>query len=72
VVTASYDKTARIWDAATITKQDTPADVLLLADLAEATGGLTLQAYAQRRLAPGFVLAGQGAQRPARVRPLLA
>ena len=27
---------------------------------------------AQRRLAPGFVLAGQGAQRPARVRPLLA
>jgi hypothetical protein len=27
---------------------------------------------AQRRLAPGFVLAGQGAQRPARMRPLLA
>ena len=27
---------------------------------------------AQRRLAPGFVLAGQGAQRPARVQPLLA
>ena len=47
VVTASYDKTARLWDATIVTNQDTREDVLLLAELAEATGGGTLETVGQ-------------------------
>jgi len=43
VVTASKDKTARLWDAATMTAEDTKGDILLLAELAQATGGVTLE-----------------------------
>ena len=43
VVTASEDKTARLWDFPTISIQDSAEDLLLLADLAEATGGVALQ-----------------------------
>ena len=42
VVTAS-GKAARVWDVPAIHGNDTPKDVLLLADLAEASGGLALQ-----------------------------
>ena len=47
VVTASYDKTARLWDATIVTNKDTREDVLLLAELAEATGGGTLETVGQ-------------------------
>jgi WD40 domain-containing protein len=43
VVTASGDTTARVWDAPAIRNEDTPDDVLLLADLAEAACGSALQ-----------------------------
>jgi dipeptidyl aminopeptidase/acylaminoacyl peptidase len=43
VVTASLDKTARVWDAVSVTDKDTREDVLLLAELAEAMAGVTLQ-----------------------------
>jgi hypothetical protein len=36
VVTASRDKTARVWDIPTITRKDSTGDANLLADLAEA------------------------------------
>jgi hypothetical protein len=42
-VTASSDKTARLWDAVTVTDKDTTEDVFLLAELAEAMAGVTLQ-----------------------------
>jgi len=45
VVTASSDKTARVWDIPTIITKDSADDANLLADLAEATGGLALQAF---------------------------
>jgi hypothetical protein len=48
VVTASEDKTARLWDATTMTNKDTAEDVLLLAELAEATGGVTLETVGQQ------------------------
>ena len=47
VVTASSDKTARLWDAVIVTDKDTREDFLLLADLAEATGGLALETVGQ-------------------------
>ena len=47
VVTASSDKTARLWDAVIVTDKDTTEDVLLLAELAEATGGVTLETVGQ-------------------------
>src|SRR6266480_3050899 len=47
VVTALYDKTARLWDATIVTNKDTREDVLLLAELAEATGGGTLETVGQ-------------------------
>ena len=50
VVTASWDKTARVWDIPTITRKDSADDVNLLADLAEATGGLALQAFGQTEI----------------------
>jgi WD40 repeat protein len=47
VVTASVDKTARLWDAVTATRKDTREDILLLAELEEATGGVTLETVGQ-------------------------
>ncbi len=41
VVTASDDNTARLWDVVSATDKDTREDVLLLAELAEATAGVT-------------------------------
>ncbi len=71
VVTSSYDKTARLWDAATarlwdapsMTDKDTKEDILLLAELAEATGGATLETVGQaenlKLLAPEQVIASR-------------
>jgi hypothetical protein len=50
VVTASADHTARVWDIPTITRKDSADDANLLADLAEATGGLALQAFGQTEI----------------------
>ena len=52
VVTASFDHTARLWDVPTLSSKDkeTPEDVLLLAELAEATGRLALQNSGQAEL----------------------
>jgi dipeptidyl aminopeptidase/acylaminoacyl peptidase len=47
IVTASWDKTARLWDAVMVTDKDTRENVLLLADLAEATAGVTLETVGQ-------------------------
>jgi len=47
VVTASKDKTARLWDAMTVTHKDTREDILLFAELAEATGGVALETVGQ-------------------------
>ena len=41
IVTASLDQTARLWDAATMTDKDTREDILLLAELAQTTAGMT-------------------------------
>jgi hypothetical protein len=50
VVTASYDNTARLWDVPTITSKDTAEDVVLFADLAEATGGVALRTSGQAEI----------------------
>jgi hypothetical protein len=47
VVTASYDNTARVWDAVIATDKDTKEDILLLAELAEATAGVALETVGQ-------------------------
>jgi roadblock/LC7 domain-containing protein len=47
IVTASLDKTARLWDAVIVTDRDTREDILLLADLAEATGGVTMETHGE-------------------------
>jgi WD40 repeat protein len=47
VVTASWDKTAQLWDAAIMTDKDAKEDILLLAELAEATAGVTLETVGQ-------------------------
>ena len=47
VVTASQDKTARLWDAAIVPDKDTTEDILLLVELAEATGGVALETVGQ-------------------------
>jgi hypothetical protein len=47
VVTASWDKTARLWDAVIATDKDAKEDILLLAELAEATGGVALETVGQ-------------------------
>ena len=39
-----------MWDIPTITRKDSADDVNLLADLAEATGGLALQAFGQTEI----------------------
>ena len=46
-MTASEDNTARLWDAAIVTDKDTREDILLLAELAEATGGVALETVGQ-------------------------
>jgi WD40 repeat protein len=45
VVTASRDQTARVWDVPIMTDEDKREDILLLAELAEATGGVTLETF---------------------------
>jgi dipeptidyl aminopeptidase/acylaminoacyl peptidase len=50
VVTASGDRTARVWDIPTTTRKDSATDVNFLADLAEATAGLALQASGQTEI----------------------
>jgi hypothetical protein len=50
VMTASRDKTARVWDAPIIRNQDAPDDVLPLADLAEAACGSVLQTSGQTEI----------------------
>jgi WD40 repeat protein len=47
VVTVSDDETARVWEAVIATDRDTTEDVLLLADLAEATAGVALETIGQ-------------------------
>jgi dipeptidyl aminopeptidase/acylaminoacyl peptidase len=47
VLTRSKDKTVRLWDAVIVTDKDTREDILLLAELAEATGGVTLETVGQ-------------------------
>src|SRR6266487_2690730 len=63
VVTASFDNTARLWDAPSMTDKDTKEDILLLAELAEATGGATLETVGQaenlKLLAPEQVIASR-------------
>ena len=61
IATASWDKTARLWDTTIMTDKDTEEDVLLLAELAEAMAGVTLETVEQtenvKLLAPEEVLA---------------
>src|SRR6266567_1650243 len=47
VVTASKDGTARLWDAVSVTDNETRKDILLLAELAEATVGVTWETAGQ-------------------------
>jgi hypothetical protein len=47
VVTASWDKTARVWDAVIVTDKDAREDILLLAELAEATAGVSIETVGQ-------------------------
>jgi dipeptidyl aminopeptidase/acylaminoacyl peptidase len=47
VVTASNDKTARVWDAVGVTDKDTTEDILLFAQLAEATAGVAWETVGQ-------------------------
>ena len=47
VVTASKDNTARLWDTVTVTDRDTKEDIRLLAELAEATAGVTIETVEQ-------------------------
>jgi hypothetical protein len=61
VVLASLDKTARLWDAVSLTYKGTKEDILLLAELAEATAGVSWETVGQREnlkfLAPEQVIA---------------
>ena len=47
VLTVSQDETARLWDAVIVTANDTKDDAFSLAELAEASGGVTLEAPGQ-------------------------
>jgi len=47
VVTASEDGTARVWEAVNVTEKDTREDILLLAELAEATAGVAWETVGQ-------------------------
>ena len=63
VVTASKDGTARVWDAVSVTDKDTREDILLLAELAEATAGATWEPAGQAEnvhlLSPDQVVASR-------------
>jgi len=50
VLTASEDDTARLWDVPAISSPASAEDVLLLADLAEATAGVVLQRSGQAEI----------------------
>jgi hypothetical protein len=50
VLTASEDDTARLWDVPEISSPASAEDVLLLADLAEATAGVVLQSSGQAEI----------------------
>jgi hypothetical protein len=50
VVSASWDGTVRLWDVPTISSKDVREDVFLLADLAEATGGVAMQTSGQAEI----------------------
>src|SRR5262249_37831838 len=50
VVTASWDKTARLWDIVIAMDKDTNEDIFLLAELGEATGGVTLETVGQAEI----------------------
>ena len=50
VLTASEDDTARLWDVPAISSPASAEDVLLLADLAEATAGVVLQSSGQAEI----------------------
>lgn len=50
VVTASAGMTARLWDAAIVPDKDTREDILLLAELAEATSGVALETVGQAEI----------------------
>jgi hypothetical protein len=79
VVTASKDGTARLWDAINVTNKDTSEDILLFAELAEATAGLTWETIDQtesvKLLAPEQVraswngIAGKFSQRTSKLTP---
>jgi hypothetical protein len=56
VVTASFDRTARVWDIPTITRKDSADDANSLADLAEATAGLALQIFGQTEMLAALTL----------------
>ena len=63
VATASYDKTARLWDAVIAMDKDKREDILLLAELAESTSSVTLETVGQaenfKLLAPEQVIASR-------------
>jgi WD40 repeat protein len=50
VVTASRDNTARLWDVPSMSGKDTAEDLLLFADLAEATANIALQTSSQEEI----------------------
>ena len=50
VVTVSRNNTARLWDVPTLSNEDSREDVLLLADLAEASGGVSLESSGQTQI----------------------
>ena len=62
-MTISEDETARLWDVPTMTDQDIREDILLLADLAEAAGGVTLETVGEgenlKLLTPEQVIASR-------------
>jgi hypothetical protein len=63
VVTASADNTARLWDVVSLTYKGTKQDILLLAELAEATAAVSWETVGQREnlkfLAPEQVIASR-------------
>jgi hypothetical protein len=50
VATASYDKTVRLWDAVIAMDKDKREDILLLAELAESSGGVTWKPSGKQRI----------------------
>ena len=50
VVTASRDNASYLWDIPTIGSEETDEDMLLLAQLAEATGGVALDSFRQAEI----------------------